>query len=102
VIGQQVHEVQNVLRGQRRRRPDGLGRGQRETAGEDREPRQQSLGSRVEEAVAPVERRPQGAVTRRHQRPAAGEQPHATIEAVEQLVDREHPHAGGRELDSAG
>src|SRR5262249_59801680 len=71
-------------------------------AGEERQPSKQDLLRGGEQLVAPVERHPNGVMTRILGGRAGAEDPQAAIEALDDLVWGEHGDAGGGELDRQG
>ncbi len=71
---------------------------ERRSAGEHAEPSQQDLGVGRQEPVAPVQRRAQRLVARRHRRRPCGEQAQRVLEAVGDRGGREHRHPGRGQL----
>ena len=72
---------------------------ERDPAGEDRELLQRRLLDRLEQRVAPVDRRNERLLPSRHVSRAAGEEREPLLQTARDLGQREQPDAGGRELD---
>ena len=83
----------------RRRVADRLCRLERETAGEDREPREQRLLVQIEQAEAPVDRGAQRPVALRGVARTAGQDRQPLVEPLQQLRRGKQLHARGGELD---
>ena len=77
----------------------GLGRLEREAAGEHREPAQHRALLVVEEVVTPRDRRFEGLLAGHDGLPAAGEQPEPVVERLGDAGRLHHPHPRGGELD---
>ena len=101
IVADGLQQAQVDQRGQRLEVgvADLLGRLERESAGEDREAREEPTALLVEEVVAPRDRRPQCALTLRCVARASGEERQSSIESLEQRLRSEELGPGGRELD---
>ena len=77
----------------------GLRRVERKAAGEHRQPPEELLLVRLEQLVAPLDRRAQRALARRGVARGAGEERQAPVEPGEQLLRIEQREARRRELD---
>ena len=79
-----------------------LGRLQRPAPGEDRQPAQQGPLGRGEQLVAPVQGRRQRPVPGQGGPAAARQQPEAVVQPGRDLLHRQRPHPGRRQLDRQG
>ena len=78
---------------------DGLRRGERERAGEDREAGQHACCGSAQQVVRPVERRPQRPMTFDARPPAPGQQAEHVVEAIGDLGRAQRARPGRGELD---
>ena len=76
-----------------------FGGGEVEGAGEHGQAGEHVAIGRLEQAVGPVDRRPQGLVARFGGAPAAGQDTEPAVEPVVDLGRRHGRHPGGRQLD---
>ena len=99
LVHQRRDAVEDVLGLERRAGADGFGGLQREAAVERGQAAQQHLLARAEQRVAPLHRRSQRAVARQRRAAPRGEQAEGVVEAVRDLLGRQHAHARRGELD---
>ena len=99
LVREPAQQVEHLARRDAAERGDLFGRGQGESADEDREPAEHRPFLAVEQLIRPVEGGAQRLVAGRRRPGAAGQHAEHVVEPPRELPDRQHPHPGGGQLD---